>query len=350
MTTMQDPPRSRTPRRILFTLMAIAAVLLLLWSTGVLKPRPKIAIVTASGGPYWDLIIRGAEDAANRYHYKLTIVRAKGDEPSQTQQLRDLVGRGFDGVAVSPNDPPRQAAALSDLAAEASLVTFDSDSPISNRICFVGTDNYDAGRMCGQQITQAVPGGGEVIIAIGSLDKENGQRRRQGVIDELLERSFERQRPMDAVEGVLKGPKYTIVATLVDGIDADKATTLAADAIKANPNVKCIAGLFAYSTPALLKALEQTQKVGQIQVVGFDAYEQTLNGIEAGTVSASICQDAYNIGFEAVRICGDAASGERRSLPLFPMFYLPCDSVTKTNVQSMRQDLKKYLSPTTKPA
>ena len=33
--------------------------------------------------------------------------------------------------------------------------------------------------------------GGEVVIAIGSLDKANGQRRRQGVIDELLERSFE---------------------------------------------------------------------------------------------------------------------------------------------------------------
>ena len=63
--------------------------------------------------------------------------------------------------------------------------------------------------MCAQHIRQAVPDGGEIIISVGSLDKENGHRRRQGVIDELLERSFEPQRPADAVDAPLKGPKYT---------------------------------------------------------------------------------------------------------------------------------------------
>ena len=42
------------------------------------------------------------------------------------------------------------------------------------------------------------PAVGDVIISIGSLDKQNAQRRRQGVIDELLDRSFEPTRPADA--------------------------------------------------------------------------------------------------------------------------------------------------------
>ena len=74
--------------------------------------------------------------------------------------------------------------------------------------------------MCGQQVREALPEGGKVIIAIGSIEKENGHRRRQGVIDELLERTFEPNRPTDPVDAPLKGPKYTIVATLIDNLDA----------------------------------------------------------------------------------------------------------------------------------
>ena len=60
------------------------------------------------------------------------------------------MGKGYDGVAISPNDPPRQASALADIAADTNgnLITFDSDSTVSRRLCFIGTDNYDAGRVC----------------------------------------------------------------------------------------------------------------------------------------------------------------------------------------------------------
>jgi len=40
-----------------------------------------------------------------------------------------------DGVGVSPNDPIRQAATLSELAGECSLITYDADCPISQRLC-----------------------------------------------------------------------------------------------------------------------------------------------------------------------------------------------------------------------
>src|SRR5687768_2400634 len=271
-TTAGDPPRSRTARRVIMFLVLLIGLMFLGYSAGLFKPRPKVALVTASQGAYWDLIIKGAQHAAERHKVNLAIVESKGDEPSQTQAIRSLIGRGFDGVAISPNDPPRQAAALSEIAAESHLVTFDSDSNVSRRLCFIGTDNYDAGRMAGQQIRQAVPDGGEIILCIGSLDKENGQRRRQGVIDELLERSFERNRPSDLPpDQPIREPrsKYTVVTTLVDDIDPPRAQAMAKEALAKYPKVKCFAGLFAYNTPAILKALEEAGKTGQVQVVGF---------------------------------------------------------------------------------
>lgn len=305
--------------------------------------RPRLAIVTASSGPYWDLIIRGAKDAADKYGARLDIVTPPSNLDAQTDAIRKLIGQGYGGVAVSPNDPVRQADTLSDLAAESKLVTFDSDSPISNRICFIGTDNYDAGRTAAQHVRDVVPEG-EVIIAIGSLEKQNGQQRRQGVIDELLDRSFEPQRPMDPVDAPLKGAKYTIAATLVDGINQEKAEQLATQALKDHPDVKAFVGLFAYSAPAILKALQLAGKLDKVQVIGFDANEDTLAGIEQGHVYATMLQDPYYIGNETVRILSEAVRGHRRAVPLFQQYNLACDPVTKQNVAFVREQLEARLS------
>ena len=346
-TAAASADRPRTARRLIAFLILLICLMLVMYSVGMFKPRPKIALVTASTGQYWDLIIKGAQHAANRHNVKLAVLTAKGDEPSQTQAIKDLVGKGYDGVAISPNDPPRQAAVLADIATEADLLTFDSDSNVSRRLCFIGTDNYDAGRMAGQQIRTALPEGGDVILCIGSLDKENGQRRRQGVIDELLERSFERSREMDMpVDQPIKEPrsKYTVVATLVDGIDPAKAQSLAKEALAKHPDVKCFAGLFAYSAPAILKALQETGKLGQVKVVAFDTYDETLNGIEAGHVAATIRQDPFNIGYESVRVLADAARGERHALPLFQQFYLACEEVNQNNLAQTRAILARQQS------
>lgn len=344
-----QPPR--TARKIILFLLLILAIIALLWSTGSLKPRPKVALVTAGQGPYWDMIVRGAQDSAARNKVRLDVVRPKSDEPSQTEAIKNLVGKGYDGVAISPNDPPRQAAALAQLAQQSSLVTFDSDSPVSNRLCFIGTNNYDAGQMTAEHIKQAVPDGGEIIICIGSLEKDNAQRRRQGVIDGLLDRAFDPNSRMDAVDAPLgeKG-KYKIVATIVDGIDPAKATELAAEAIKKHPDLKCFACMFAYSTPSVLKALEASGKLGKIQVVGFDANDETLAGIEQGNVYASMIQDPYNIAYQAVRILADAARGKKEELPMLQAFFLPCDPVTKANIEMVKQDVARKRKPATQPA
>jgi ribose transport system substrate-binding protein len=348
MTTASPVEHQTAPRTgvwVVLAALAIAIVVGILWFQGTFSPKPKIAIVTASTGPYWDLILQGAKAAADRHGVRLD-VKTASDEPSQSQIIRDLVGKGYDGVAISPNDGTRQARTLAELGATTNLVTFDADSAISRRLCFVGTNNYDAGRMCGRYVREALPEGGTVIIAIGSLGKDNGQRRRQGVIDELLDRRYEPQRPMDPVDGAIKGEKYTLVATLVDNFNASRATELAADAIKANPNLGCIVGLFASNTPAVLRALEQTGKLGQIKVVGFDANAETLSGVEKGYVHATIVQDAYNIGYQAVHILADASAGDPNGVPLYPTPYFECDEITRDNLAEMKEAMAKRVKPT----
>jgi ribose transport system substrate-binding protein len=345
-THSHHPAGPRTGLWVVLAAFAILVVAGVLWMEGVFTPKPRVALVTASPtGKYWELIVEGARDAARRHDVRLDVIRPAAGEAAQSKAINDLVGAGYDGVAVSPNDSVRQARTLGEVAEKSNLVTFDSDSAISRRLCFVGTDNYDAGLMCGQNVRDAMPGGGTVIIAIGSVEKENGQRRRQGLVDSLLERTFEPMRPMDPVDGTLKGPKYTIISTLVDNYDPQHATDLAAEAIKAHPDLGCFVGLFASNTPAILKAMQQTNTLGKIKVVGFDAAEETLDGIAKGWVYSAIVQDAYNMGYQAVRILADAAHGEANAVPLFPTLYLKCDEVNQNNLEEMKKAMAQRNKP-----
>ena len=330
----------------LFFALLILAAAAVLWGAGALRPKPRVVLVT-SDQPYWDLVIKGAREAADQYDVHLTVHRAKPDVESQTQIIRGLVDKKFAGIAVSPIDPAAQAAVLSEVAADHTLVTFDSDSPASSRLCFVGTDNYAAGRLCGQKVREVLPDGGEVVISIGNLDKENGQRRRQGVIDELLDRPFKPDQEMDPADsGPLKGPQHTVVATLIDGNDSAKAIELAAAALTANPKVKCVVGLNAYSTPAVLKALAQAGKLGQVQVVAFDNHADTLAGIGNGHVFATIVQDQFGCGFHTVRILAETARGNRSGLPMFQRRTLPVEVITKANLSTAYTQLNPATQPT----
>jgi len=343
-TTTTARPKAKSHWLVLGLLLL--AALGILWAAGALRPKPRVVLIT-SDQPYWDLVIAGAREAADQYDVSLAVHRAKPDIDSQTQLIRTLIDQKFAGVAVSPIDPVAQAAVLAEVAGDHTLVTFDSDSPASSRLCFVGTDNYAAGRLCGQKVRDALPEGGEVIVSIGNLDKENGQRRRQGLIDELLDRPFNPEQEMDPADSApLKGPQLTVVATLIDGNDAAKATELAAAALQANPNVKCVVGLNAYSTPAVLKALDQAKKLGQVKVVAFDTQPETLTGIENGNVQATIMQDQFGCGFHTVRILAEAARGDRSSLPLFRRRTLPVEIITKENLQAAYMNLEPTAKPT----
>jgi len=255
MTTAQsDPvtPVSREPQRKTGTrvwlLLLIAALAAVVWYKFAYVPSPRVALITSGDGPYWDPVIAGAKEAAKDFDVKLVVDRIKSDPFVQADVLKQRnEQRDIDAIAISPLNASIQANLLAEVAATKTLVTLDSDSPVTGRFLFVGTDNYAAGREAGAIVREALPEGGGLIISLGNADKENTQHRRQGVIDELLDRPEEPMRKPDAMDQPIKGEKYTIVATIVDESDPAKATELVAAALKADGNVKCVVGLLGYS-------------------------------------------------------------------------------------------------------
>src|SRR5439155_467526 len=179
----------------------------------------------------------------------------------------ELLAKNVSGIAISPIDPDNQGDLLEQIASRTHLITHDSDAPNSKRLCYVGMDNYDAGRMCGKLVKDALPEGGNVMIFVGRVSQANARARRQGVIDELMDRSSDPKRYDEGPE--IRGQKYVILDTKTDGFDFAKAKQLAQDAMTKHPDLGCMVGLFEYNPPILLDAVREAGKLKKIKIVAF---------------------------------------------------------------------------------
>jgi ribose transport system substrate-binding protein len=332
-----NPGTKNLARAVFWPVFVIAVVAFGLYATQQYGgTRPSVVFITADSTPYWERVIDGANDAAEQYGISLQVIRASGTMDDQGDRLDSAAAAGADAVVISPVDGLRQTAALREVARASVLVTVDSDSELSDRVCFVGMDNYVAGIEAAAMVRRALPNGGRVLIAAGPLDKTNGQERRQGVIDALMGRDERSELNADPLETPIAGDGFTIVRTLVDNLDEDQASSQITEILTGGEDVDAIVGLYAYHAVAAARAVADSGK--DIVVVGFDALPESLDAVENGTVFGLIAQDQFGYGYHSVRMAAEAVEGYDNA-PISGMLALPPMRVTLSSLDRVREDL-----------
>ncbi|MEM6471751.1 MAG: sugar-binding protein [Planctomycetota bacterium] len=307
----------------------------------------KVAYVTNCVASFWVIAEKGCQDAARDLGVECLVrMPEKLDAAVQNRVLEELIALELDGLAISPVSPNNQTQLLNTVADQTNLITQDSDAPDSKRLAYIGMSNYDAGRMCGQLVKEALPEGGEVILFVGVLGQLNADQRRQGVIDELLDRDRDPNRAFDPNTGPIKGDKYTIVDTRTDESDQARAKSNAEDAIVKYPKLGCMVGLFAYNPPAMLEAVRGATKTEEIQIVGFDEQDATLQAILDGDCYGTVVQNPYQYGYKSVEILTKLARGDESALPDGGFLDIPARSIREDNVQSFWDELKELTAET----
>lgn len=301
--------------------------------------RPHFAFVTNLAAEFWSAARKGVEDAATQYDVQVDF-RMPRDATDQKNIVEDMLVRGVDGIAISPRDPANQTDFLNQVADQTTLICHDSDAPSSKRLCFVGVDNYKAGRLCGELVKTALPDGGTIVAYVAGLEQDNARRRRQGLIDELLGRSYDADR-FDAPGTELAGNGYRFLDTLTDGNDPSKAKGNVEDTLSLHPDIQCMVGLFAYNPPIILEVLRQAGKLGAVRVVAFDEDDATLQGIKDGHVTGTVVQDPYRYGTESIRILTALQRGDRSVLPESGFLEVPARKISGGDVDAFWSDLRK---------
>ena len=318
--------------------LACASALLLGW--GCKKPTDSksstvtIAYVTNGVDPFWDLCAAGVRIAEKEFNIKCEVHMPTKGVVDQKRIMESLLAKGVDGIAISPIDAANQTKFLNEIAQNTKLITQDADAPDSNRLAYIGTNNYLAGRALGKLVKAAIPEGGEVFILVGRLEQLNARQRRQGVIDELLGKPEQKLGSVkfdaeDAKNLAAEGSKYIILETRTDNFDKAKAKSNAESGIAKYKNLKCMVGLFAYNPPACLDAIKEAGLTGKIKVCGFDEPDAMLQAIKDGTAYGTISQQPWKYGYESVKMLKNILNGQA---PASTFLEVPFLVVTKENV------------------
>ena len=275
-----------------------------------------VAFVTNQIADFWKIARAGCLDAQREFNVTVDVqMPTDATAVEQKRIVEDLLNSGVKGIAISPLTPDDQVGFLNDVAARVPLITHDSDAPGSDRLMYIGMDNYKAGRMCGELVKKALPHGGGVVIFIGRLEQDNSKYRRQGVIDELLDRDAGPGQYNDGVDDVIRGEKYTILATLTDQGKPEVCKEKAEDAINTYSDMNAMVGLFEYNPPACYEALKQADKIGTIKLIGFDENDVTLQAIKDGECEGTIVQNPYEYGFQSVKVLSSLVRGDDSVIP-----------------------------------
>jgi ribose transport system substrate-binding protein len=312
--------------------------------------KTKVAFVTNNPESFWSIAEAGATKAAAEEDVELLFKMPDvGDAAKQKEIIDTVLGQGIKALAVSVIEPENQRDYLNEISKRVPLLTQDNDAPDTQRKCYIGTDNYKAGKAAGQLVKEAMPDGGVIVIFVGDTKPINARQRRQGVLDELA--------GVKDAEGKQYG-KYRLIDTVTDQPDgASECKRKAIDQLTRAELQKekhiCLIGLWAYNPPMIRSAVLDTAKErldrGEIKIVGFDEDSATLQGVADGSIYATVVQQPYQFGYESVKVMAALARGDISRIPSNGIHYFPHRVITKEGgkdrvaVETFRKELEEIL-------
>jgi len=305
-------------RIVLSCLLSGLMGLLILACTGTGEKKTKLAFVTNNASDFWTIARKGVEQADSELPNVDVEFRipADGTAAEQKRIVDDLLAKGVAGIAISPVDPDNQTQLINDAAKQALVVTQDSDAPQSARAFYIGTDNRAAGHQAGELIKEVLPQGGKIMIFVGKIDARNAQERYQGIKD------------------ALQGSKIEIIDVRTDDTDRVRAKSNASDTLVKYSDVVGLVGLWSYNGPAILNAVKEAGKTGQVKIICFDEEDETLAGVKSGAINATVVQQPYEFGYQSVQLMTKVLGGDQSVVPPSKQIFVPTLIIKKDTVDA----------------
>lgn len=246
------------------------------------KNKEFYMVTFLSGYSYWKGCYKGFEDAAKQFG--VTPVYSgttEYDVNDAITTLEQIIAKNPAGIAVTCMDAEAYQPVI-DKAVEAGIpiVTFDSDSPKSKRITFLGTENYAAGAAAAKYIGEKLGGKGKVA-AVTTTGQSNINERIQG-FEETLAKDF---------------PDIKLVQVVDAGADEVTAATNTGALLTNNKDLDYIFCALLLASTGTQQALAEAGLTDQIKLVAFDTDNVTLDAIKNGAVEATVSQAPYAQGF-----------------------------------------------------
>lgn len=229
------------------------------------------------------------------------VVEANGDElisldpqnsnEKQISQIEDLISRGVVAMFVNPVDRDGIIPALDKLQ-EAGIPMFGFDTEVAEMsylVSYAGSDNYNAGYVCGLDLCEKLPEGGPIIV----LDSPT----MQSVVDRT-----------DGFLAAIEGKGFEVVSQIDCMGNQEQGNLNGTDALTAHPDAVAI---FGGNDPTALGAYAAAEAAGSSALIyGVDGSPDIKALIAEGKVTGTGAQSPLSIGKTIAEVYYKWVAGE----------------------------------------
>lgn len=295
-------------------------------------------IPKALDNPVFELGRRGAEAKAAELTaqgpYQVEILytaSVKSDIAEQAAVMEGVIGQ-VDAIGVSCNEPSGCVDPINKaVAAGLPVMTWDSDSPDSNRFTYLGVDNYEGGVAAAELMMDALPEGGRVAVLTGVPGAANLEARISGFKDTLA------------------GTNIEIVTTVACDDDIQKGVQVVEETMAAYPDLDgwFFVGLWPlFAGEGAMPKWQEAAEAG-MATVAFDTLPIELEFVQKGLLYGLVGQKYWGWGYDTVQMLYDTIVDGKQ---FEPFTNSGMDIVTALNVDVMAEmwetmDFTKELPP-----
>ena len=246
-------------------------------------------VVKTLNNPFFIDMQKGAEEAARNANVVLQVQAAEReiDVEKQMQIIENLIQSKVSALCITPSGSKEIVPAIVK-ANQAGIPVLILDTRVNPEALqqaggkiasFVGSDNFEGGKVAGEFMVKALGGTGKVAVLEGIPGHETGDSRLKGFR-----------------QAVAAAPGIEIVSSQTANWERDQGYNVFQNMLQANPGIQ---GLFACSDLMALGAVEAIAaagKTGKITVVGFDAFSEAREAVRKGVMAATVAQFSSEMG------------------------------------------------------
>ena len=245
--------------------------------------------------PYYETLEASIREAIEESGSTLISRDPKGDSTAQIQQIRDMIADGIQAIFLCPVDWEKIAPALTELK-EADIEIINLDTQVQDREevdAYVGSDNINAGVICGEKLIEAAPDGGQVVIL--ECTTQNS------IIDRI-----------NGFEETIAGKGFEVVERSETGGKKDEAKTQMARILKEQDHITAVMCGNDQIARGALEAIEEAGR-SEMMIYSVDGSPKLKQELakDGSLVVGIAAQSPINIGKSAVTVALQIMNGER---------------------------------------
>jgi|YNPMSStandDraft_1061717.scaffolds.fasta_scaffold08183_2 ribose transport system substrate-binding protein len=286
---------------ILLGILIFGSIVIFFGVRAISPPEPpRVFVIVKTMNPaiaFWQVVLAGIRAAAKEFDLSVS-VNGPFDEinvDEQVSMVEEAIQQRPAALVLGATDYNTLVPAVEKAHQQGiKVITFDSDVNSTLPLCFVATDNVEAGRKAGTAMLELV-GASSSLIILGhvkgtstAIDRERGVRQ---VFD---------QRKSLAIKGTYFCDNFF-----------EKAYQITKEVITAYPWIDGIVALNEVSTVGAVKAIRDLKLKRKVYLVGFDQSIEEIKAIEDGILDATVVQKPFNMGYIALQKVKEILTGKK---------------------------------------